>query len=59
MTPVLHTEQLTFRPYRPEDEDHFVKEAYGMVGADNAASLAMCRRLGFRPVRDVVDATAT
>ncbi|MEU6106447.1 hypothetical protein [Streptomyces flaveolus] len=35
------------------------KEAYGMVGADNAASLAMCRRLGFTPVRDVVDATAT
>ncbi|MEU3291595.1 GNAT family N-acetyltransferase [Streptomyces longwoodensis] len=153
MTPVLHTERLIFRPYRPEDEDHFVellrdeevcrwmgqdrvpeaeirtlfrailddvypqqlfdvwglwqdeefvghaevkktgnvdghelvaalappywgrglgtevvrgllrhaadnlglKEAYGMVGADNAASLAMCRRLGFRPVRDVVD----
>ncbi|POX59192.1 GNAT family N-acetyltransferase [Streptomyces sp. Ru62] len=29
-------------------------EAYGMVGADNTASLAMCRRLGFRHVRDVV-----
>ncbi|MDO0924513.1 GNAT family N-acetyltransferase [Streptomyces sp. TG1A-8] len=29
-------------------------QAYGMVGADNAASLAMCRRLGFRHVRDVV-----
>ncbi|MEV3967394.1 GNAT family N-acetyltransferase [Streptomyces sp. NPDC050698] len=151
MTPVLHTARLTFRPYRPEDEDAFVallrdeevcrwmgqervpeadirtlfrailkdvypqrlfdvwglwqedvfvghaevkktgnvdgheliaalappywsrglgteavhgllrhaadnlglKEAYGMVGADNAASLAMCRRLGFRHVRDV------
>ncbi|MDK1344704.1 GNAT family N-acetyltransferase [Streptomyces sp. 378] len=151
MTPALHTERLTFRPYRPEDEDAFVallrdeevcrwmgqervpeadirtlfrtiltdvypqrlfdvwgiwhedvyaghaevkktgnvdgheliaalappywgrglgtevvrgllrhatdnlglKEAYGMVGADNAASLAMCRRLGFRHVRDV------
>jgi ribosomal-protein-alanine N-acetyltransferase len=24
-----------------------------MVGADNAASLALCRRLGFRHVRDV------
>jgi ribosomal-protein-alanine N-acetyltransferase len=39
-------------------DDLGLKEAYGMVGADNAASLAMCRRLGFRPVRDVVDATA-
>ncbi|UXY17816.1 GNAT family N-acetyltransferase [Streptomyces cynarae] len=29
-------------------------EAYGMVGADNSASLAMCRRLGFRHLRDVV-----
>ncbi|MER8222629.1 GNAT family N-acetyltransferase [Streptomyces sp. NPDC094143] len=151
MTPVLHTERLTFRPYRPEDEDAFVallrdeevcrwmgqervpeedirtlfrailkdvyprrlfdvwglwqqdvfvghaevkktgnvdgheliaalappywgrglgtevvrgllrhaagtlglKEAYGMVGADNAASVALCHRLGFRHVRDV------
>lgn len=36
-------------------------EAYGMVGADNAASLQMCRRLGFRHVRDVVgdDGTVT
>lgn len=30
-------------------------EAYGMVGAENTASLSMCRRLGFRHVRDVVD----
>ncbi|MEU4039407.1 GNAT family N-acetyltransferase [Streptomyces collinus] len=159
MTPVLRTERLTFRPYRPEDEDVFVallrdeevcrwmgqervpeadirtlfrailtdvyprhrfdvwglwheevyvghaevkptgnvdghelvtalapghwgrglgteavrgllhhaadnlglKEAYGMVGGDNTASLAMCRRLGFRHVRDVVgdDGTVT
>ncbi len=29
-------------------------EAYGMVGAENTASLALCRRLGFRHVRDVV-----
>ncbi|MFF4928236.1 GNAT family N-acetyltransferase [Streptomyces griseofuscus] len=29
-------------------------EAYGMVGAENTASLAMCRRLGFRYLRDVV-----
>ncbi|WP_346346821.1 GNAT family N-acetyltransferase, partial [Streptomyces sp. SID161] len=29
-------------------------EAYGMVGAGNTASLAMCHRLGFRHVRDVV-----
>ncbi|MEU6807479.1 GNAT family N-acetyltransferase [Streptomyces sp. NPDC046831] len=38
-----------------------LKEAYGMVGAENAASLAMCRRLGFRHVRDVVgdDGTVT
>ncbi|MEU1053286.1 GNAT family N-acetyltransferase [Streptomyces sp. NPDC005876] len=152
MTPVLHTERLTFRPYRPEDEDHFVEllrdeevcrwmgqdrvpeadlralfrtilddvypkqmfdawglwqderfvghaevkktgnvdghelitapapsywgrglgtevahgllrhaavnlgltEVYAMVGADNAVSLAGCRRLGFSHVRDVV-----
>ncbi|MFH9657285.1 GNAT family N-acetyltransferase [Streptomyces sp. NPDC017248] len=32
-----------------------LSEAYGMVGAGNTASLAMCRRLGFRHVRDVVD----
>ncbi|CAL9661319.1 hypothetical protein SUDANB126_07018 [Streptomyces sp. enrichment culture] len=30
-----------------------LKEAYGMVGADNTAGLALCRRLGFRHVRDV------
>uniref|UniRef100_UPI003BB74F52 GNAT family N-acetyltransferase n=2 Tax=Streptomyces TaxID=1883 RepID=UPI003BB74F52 len=38
-----------------------LKEAYGMVGADNTASLAMCRRLGFRHVRDVTgdDGTVT
>lgn len=159
MTPVLHTERLTFRPYRPEDEDVFVallrdeevcrwmgqdrvpeadirtlfrailtdvypqrrfdvwglwreevyvghaevkktgnvdghelitalapehwgrglgtevirgllrhaadnlglKEVYGMVGADNTVSLALCRRLGCRHVRDVVgdDGTVT
>ncbi|CAL2066853.1 MULTISPECIES: GNAT family N-acetyltransferase [Streptomyces] len=29
-------------------------EAYGMVGAENTASLAMCHRLGFRHLRDVV-----
>ncbi|WP_236576155.1 GNAT family N-acetyltransferase [Streptomyces sp. HF10] len=29
-------------------------EAYGMVGAENTASLAMCRRVGFRHLRDVV-----
>ncbi|WP_329571198.1 GNAT family N-acetyltransferase [Kitasatospora sp. NBC_01266] len=31
-----------------------LKEVYGMVGAENTASLAMCRRLGFRHLRDVV-----
>lgn len=31
-----------------------LSEAYGMVGAENTASLALCRRLGFRHVRDVV-----
>ncbi|MFQ6142323.1 GNAT family N-acetyltransferase [Streptomyces seoulensis] len=31
-----------------------LKEAYGMVGAENTASLSMCRRLGFRELRDVV-----
>lgn len=38
-----------------------LKEVYGMVGAGNTASLALCRRLGFRPVRDVVgdDGTVT
>ncbi|MEI5101933.1 GNAT family N-acetyltransferase [Streptomyces sp. PmtG] len=38
-----------------------LKEAYGMVGAENAASLALARRLGFRHVRDVVgdDGTVT
>ncbi|MEU6476695.1 GNAT family N-acetyltransferase [Streptomyces sp. NPDC047017] len=35
-------------------DDLGLKEAYGMVGAENTASLAMCRRLGFRYVRDVV-----
>ncbi|WKE67707.1 GNAT family N-acetyltransferase [Streptomyces sp. WP-1] len=29
-------------------------EAYGMVGAENTASLAMCRRVGFRHLRDVI-----
>ncbi|MFF9899193.1 GNAT family N-acetyltransferase [Streptomyces longispororuber] len=38
-----------------------LKEVYGMVGAGNAASLALCRRLGARHVRDVVgdDGTVT
>ncbi|MGV9879683.1 GNAT family N-acetyltransferase [Streptomyces sp. NPDC003006] len=31
-----------------------LSEAYGMVGAENTASLALCRRMGFRHVRDVV-----
>ncbi|MDI1458516.1 GNAT family N-acetyltransferase [Streptomyces sp. ATE26] len=35
-------------------EDLGLSEAYGMVGAENTASLAMCRRLGFRHLRDVV-----
>jgi RimJ/RimL family protein N-acetyltransferase len=35
--------------------DHLgLDEAYGMVGADNTASLTMCRRLGFSHLRDVV-----
>ncbi|MYT32552.1 MULTISPECIES: GNAT family N-acetyltransferase [unclassified Streptomyces] len=36
-------------------------EVYGMVGAENTASLALCARLGFRHVRDVVgdDGTVT
>ncbi len=35
--------------------DHYgLKEVYGMVGAENTASLEMCRRLGFRHLRDVV-----
>ncbi|WP_194892236.1 GNAT family N-acetyltransferase [Catenulispora pinisilvae] len=38
-----------------------LKEAYGMVGAENTASLELCRRLGFRHLRDVVgdDGTVT
>ncbi|MFF8521634.1 GNAT family N-acetyltransferase [Streptomyces werraensis] len=42
-------------------DDLGLKEAYGMVGADNTPSLAMCRRLGFRHVRDVTgdDGTVT
>ncbi|MFC1411905.1 GNAT family N-acetyltransferase [Streptacidiphilus sp. N1-12] len=36
-------------------EELGLKEVYGMVGAENTASLAACRRLGFRHVRDVVD----
>lgn len=34
---------------------------YGMVGAGNTASLALCEKLGFRRVRDVVsdDGTST
>ncbi|MGV9420213.1 GNAT family N-acetyltransferase [Streptomyces sp. NPDC003674] len=35
-------------------EDLGLTEAYGLVGAENTASLAMCRRLGFRHLRDVV-----
>ncbi|MFE3634314.1 GNAT family N-acetyltransferase [Streptomyces sp. NPDC059168] len=35
-------------------EDLGLTEAYGMVGADNTASLSLCRRLGFRFLRDVV-----
>ncbi len=36
-------------------------EVYGMVGARNTASIEMSRKLGFRPVRDVVaeDGTVT
>ncbi|MER5478902.1 GNAT family N-acetyltransferase [Streptomyces sp. NPDC002734] len=29
-------------------------EVYGMLGAGNTASLAMCRKVGFRPLREVV-----
>ncbi|MBO1418635.1 GNAT family N-acetyltransferase, partial [Streptomyces sp. FH025] len=31
-----------------------LKEVYGMVGAENTPSLAMCEKLGFRHLRDVV-----
>ncbi|WP_051797588.1 GNAT family N-acetyltransferase [Streptomyces sp. NRRL S-337] len=34
-----------------------LKEVYGMVGAENTASLALSERLGFRHVRDVVSDT--
>ncbi|MFF2204730.1 GNAT family N-acetyltransferase [Streptomyces sp. NPDC058145] len=35
-------------------DDLGLTEVYGMVGAENTASLALCRRLGFRHLRDVV-----
>ncbi|MFE7588426.1 GNAT family N-acetyltransferase [Kitasatospora sp. NPDC057512] len=35
-------------------DDLGLKEVYGMVGAENTPSLTMCRRLGFRHLRDVV-----
>ncbi|MEU6173222.1 GNAT family N-acetyltransferase [Streptantibioticus parmotrematis] len=35
-------------------DDLGLKEVYGMVGAENTASLTMCERLGFRHLRDVV-----
>ncbi|MGW1893344.1 GNAT family N-acetyltransferase [Streptomyces sp. NPDC002004] len=35
-------------------DDLGLKEVYGMVGADNTASLALGRRLGCRHLRDVV-----
>ncbi|MEU1707402.1 GNAT family N-acetyltransferase [Streptomyces sp. NPDC005706] len=35
-------------------DDLGLTEVYGMVGAENTASLALSRRLGFRHVRDVV-----
>ncbi|MGW1590868.1 GNAT family N-acetyltransferase [Streptomyces sp. NPDC002386] len=35
-------------------DDLGLTEAYGMVGAENTASLALCRRLGFRYLKDVV-----
>ncbi|GAB7029146.1 GNAT family N-acetyltransferase [Streptomyces sp. NPDC021749] len=34
-----------------------LEEVYGMVGAENTASLALCQRLGFRHVRDVLSDT--
>ncbi|MFD7814695.1 GNAT family N-acetyltransferase [Streptomyces sp. NPDC059785] len=42
-------------------DDLGLTEAYGMVGAENTASLALCKRLGFRHVRDVTgdDGTVT
>ncbi|QMU76778.1 GNAT family N-acetyltransferase [Streptacidiphilus sp. PB12-B1b] len=39
---------------RHSAEDLGLTEVYGMVGAENTASLTMCRRLGFRHLRDVV-----
>ena len=35
-------------------DDLGLKEVYGLVGAENTASLAVCRRLGFRHLRDIV-----
>ncbi|MEU3370404.1 GNAT family N-acetyltransferase [Streptomyces sp. NPDC006660] len=39
---------------RHAGENLGLSEVWGMVGAENTASLAMCERLGFRYVRDVV-----
>jgi ribosomal-protein-alanine N-acetyltransferase len=36
-------------------EELGLKEVYGLVGAENTPSLAMCERLGFRHLRDSVD----
>ncbi|GAA1979869.1 GNAT family N-acetyltransferase [Kitasatospora viridis] len=34
-------------------------EAYGLVGAGNTASLALCRRIGFRELHDLTDEDGT
>ncbi|MFJ8477266.1 GNAT family N-acetyltransferase [Kitasatospora sp. NPDC094011] len=36
-----------------------LKEVYGLVGAENRASLALCERLGFRHLRDSVGEDGT
>ncbi|MBD0692146.1 GNAT family N-acetyltransferase [Streptomyces sp. CBMA123] len=36
-----------------------LKEVYGLVGAENVPSLALCERLGFRHLRDSVDEDGT
>lgn len=51
--------ELARRLIRYGAENLGVDHVYGMVGAGNTASLALCEKLGFRRVRDVVSDDGT